>query len=463
MMRMKSKRLCPSLVLLACLAAGNAIAEPAQPAVQEAASESPAAAATAQAVFPESQFQAGNRWCGIGDSITHTGFYTRYIYLFYATRFPDRPIDFINGGSAGDTAKGTLARLQKDILRHRPGVATIMLGMNDVRRSMYMPMFDAPDAQAQRDAAIDTHVASMRSIAAELKAAGVRMIFITPSIFDDTSAKPTEKSPGVNAALARCAESTRQLAAEFSSPLVDFHGPMSRLNLELQKADPGFSIIGPDRIHPKEPGGLIMAYLFLKAQGMPRFVDQIEENAAGKRELGFEHTAKALPFPMPPECEPALKLVPFTDELNQEILRVTSLPSGNYRLLIDNEPVASFTSDELGKGVNLATLSNTPQARQAQEVLKLDARRYELEQGLRTIDFYERGLNPNFGTGEPFDYMAALAKRPEPKDAWAKRNRDKYLLYKPREQEVRKEKEDLVSEMRKASQPRPHRYLIRGE
>lgn len=455
----------PGVIRVVLLAACACVAAEISPAQTPLAKDlrPPPPATAGQAVSPVPRFEAGDRWCAIGDSITHTGLYTRYIYLFHTIRFPETPIDFINGGSAGDTAKGTVARLSKDILRHRPTVATIMLGMNDVRRNMYLPTFNAPDAQAQRDAAIDTYVASMRKLAEELKAARVRMIFITPSIFDDTAGKPGEKRSTVNAALGRCAEITRKLAAEFHSPLVDLHGPMSRLNLELQKTDPLSSIIGPDRIHPKEPGGFIMAYLFLKAQGTSPFVDKIEKDAAGKAEISFEHTAKSLPFPVPPECAPALAIVPFTEELNREILRVTGLAAGNYQLLIDGSPISSFTSNELATGVNLATLSNTPQARQSREVLALDDRRYELERGLRTIDFYERGLNPHFGTDEPFDYLAALAKRPAPKDAWAKKNRETYLAYKPRVQEVRKEKEELVIRIRETCRPRPHRFTLRRE
>jgi lysophospholipase L1-like esterase len=407
-----------------------------------------------------SQFQAGDRWCAIGDSITHTGFYTHYIYLFYATRFPDRPIDFFNCGSAGDTAKGTVSRLQKDILRHHPTVATIMLGMNDVRRGFYSSKFNAPDAQAQRDAAIDVHVDSMRTLAEQLKAAGVRLIFITPSIFDDTVDLKNERNPGVNAALGRCAENVKKLASEFNASLVDFHGPMSRLNLEQQKLNPKFTLIGPDRIHPKEMGSFVMAYLFLKAQGVSPFVADVVEEAAGKSEVSFTYSASSLPFPVPDECAEALKLVPFTEDLNQERLRVANLPPGKYKLLIDDQPIESFTATELQQGINLATRTNTPQYQQALAVARLDAQRYGLVQILRTLDFLDAGVNPNYGTSDEFDYAAVLAKRKASPSAWGQRLWVEYEKYKPQQAEVRQRKENLVSEIRKASQPKPHHVRI---
>jgi lysophospholipase L1-like esterase len=451
-LRWKSKRPASlfALVILGFVSAGPALKAEPEALIPPVAESVPSA----------SQFQAGDRWCAIGDSITHMGLYTRYIYLFYVTRFPDRPIDFFNCGSAGDTAKGGVSRLQKDILRHKPTVATIMFGMNDVRRGFYSSKFNAPDKQAQRDAAIEVHVANMRTLAEKLQAAGVRLIFITPSIFDDTSEIPGEKYLGVNAALGRCAENDRKLADEFKSPLIDFYNPMDKLNLEQQQLNPKFTLVGPDRIHPKETGSFVMAYLFLKAQGVPQFVDDITKDAAGKSELSFTNQANALPFPVPAECAEALKLVPFTEDLNQERLRVTHLLPGKYKLMIDDQPIDSFTAAELQQGINLATITNTPEYCQALAVAKLDAQRFEQVQILRTLDFLDAGINPNYGVTDEFDYAAVLAKRKASPSAWGQRLWVDYAKYKPQQAEVRKQKEELVTEIRKTSQPQPHWFKI---
>lgn len=412
--------------------------------------------------FPAaSQFQAGDRWCAIGDSITHSGLYTHYIYLFYETRFPDRPIDFFNCGSAGDTAKGGVARLQKDVLRHKPTVATIMFGMNDVRRGFYSSKFNAPDKQAQRDAAINVHVANMRTLAEKLSAAGVRLIFITPSIFDDTVKRPGERFLGVNAALGHCADNAEKLAREFNASLVDFYNPMTELNREQQKLNPNFSLIGPDRIHPKELGNFVMAYLFLKAQEVPRVVANIQADAAGKSEVSFAYKENALPFPVPAECADALKLVPFTEELNQERLCVTNLPPGVYKLTIDGQTIDSFTTAELQNGINLATMTNTPEYCQALAVSKLDQQRFELVQILRTLDFLDAGINLNYGVTDDFDYAAVLAKRKTSANAWGQRLWEDYAKYKPKQAEVRQQVAALVAEIRKTSQPQPHQFNIK--
>jgi len=406
-------------------------------------------------------FRANDRWCAVGDSITHSGPYSRYLYLFYATRFPGMPIDYFNCGISGDTAAGTFKRIDADILRHRPTVATIMLGMNDVNRGLYSGKNQAADLQKQQDDAIARYEANMKLLAGSLHASGVRLIFMTPSIFDQTAVMPAPNMPGVNDALGRCAGIVRSLAAEYGAPVVDFHGPMTVLNSKQQEADPQFTLVGADRIHPKEPGHLVMAYLFLKALGTPQMVADIAFDAKGKTAVFFEFKENALPFPVPPECAPALKLVPFMDELNVERLRVTNLPPGNYGLKIDGEAVATFTASELARGTNLAKLENTPQYLQALAVARLDEQRHDLIKRLRTIDYVERMMGRRIGDESEFDHGAAarklLGKTGHP---WIKSQIEAYLQIKPKQAELKRELAALVEGIRKASQTKPHRFEI---
>ena len=43
-------------------------------------------------------FGNGERWLAVGDSITHNGEFTAWVYLYYATRFPERDLEVENGG-----------------------------------------------------------------------------------------------------------------------------------------------------------------------------------------------------------------------------------------------------------------------------------------------------------------------------------------------------------------------------
>lgn len=47
------------------------------------------------------------------------------------------------------------------------------------------------------------------------------------------------------------------------------------------------------------------------------------------------------------------------EEMNRETLKVTGL-KGNYKLLIDDEEIGTWSGDELAKGINLAAESKLP-------------------------------------------------------------------------------------------------------
>ena len=49
-------------------------------------------------------FESGNIICFLGDSITHGGQYHEFLQLFYATRYPNLKLTFLNCGISGDNA-----------------------------------------------------------------------------------------------------------------------------------------------------------------------------------------------------------------------------------------------------------------------------------------------------------------------------------------------------------------------
>lgn len=345
-------------------------------------------------------FQDGDVVAFVGDSITHSGRYHRFVYDYYLTRFPERKIKFINLGIAGDSAAGGVARLDWDILPYQPNVASIMMGMNDVGRGYYGK--DNPDEATlqARQRALDSHRQSMAQLAQGLADHGVkRFVFCTPSPYDDTAQLPSENLFGVNAALATCGQYGRELAEKYHGGVVDFNGAMTALNLEHQKTEPAFTIIGPERVHPGDVGHLIMAYVYLKAQGAPALVSRVEvadgkvvqaENCtvtgleATARGLRFDYLAKALPWAIDDTAKGALALVPLEADLDQELLQVKLPGAGPYQLLIDGQAVGEYTGEQLAQGVNLALNPKTPQYQQARQVAVADEQRRATEHRIRT-------------------------------------------------------------------------------
>ena len=431
------------------------------------------------------QFQPGERWCVLGDSITHSGSYHKYVELYYFTRFPTQPLDLINCGIAGDTAPGAVRRLQWDCLDAKPTVVSVMLGMNDVGRSLYNARgtTNSNSAKLRADHA-QTYEQAMRKLTKSLLDSGAKVILIKPSIFDDTVDFPKANSLGCGAALAGFANRVQAIADEFKVPTVDFNTPLAAINAAQQKLNPHFTIVGPDRVHPMSPGHLVLAYEFLRAQKVPAVVSQIVIDAAANKVgqlencavtnltaatnlVGFTCLEAALPFPVETSAVSALGYVPFTRDLNQENLLVRGLAAGNYELSIDGNVIRSFTAAELADGVNLAGETNAPQLQQSFHVLAVLRQKWDAVAKLRTIAYVEHGAWPD--AKRPVDVAQMSAKVKErlakggSKNPWVVSQEKQYLEIKPHESELRAEVAAAVAEARRLNQPKPHRFEIKPD
>lgn len=221
-------------------------------------------------------FQSGDRVCFLGDSITKGGSYHQLIELFYALRFPDRPIDFFNFGIGGDRASHIVTapqfRIESDVLSHRPTVVTIMLGMNDVERSLYEPHSEERNAPLRANA-LKTYRSSIQSLVRTLQKSGAHIILLSPSVYEESPhlSKPAVQ-PRINGALAACARILQELSTEMHTDFVDVHEVMNALNQKKKELTPSFSITGDaqswnDRVHPGPTGHFVIAHALLSAQG----------------------------------------------------------------------------------------------------------------------------------------------------------------------------------------------------
>ncbi|MGE9293616.1 MAG: SGNH/GDSL hydrolase family protein [Puniceicoccales bacterium] len=442
------------------------------------------AISTAETRQPE-MFPDGAHWSAVGDSITHGGSYYAWIYLYYTTRFPEQDLNVANCGISGDTSWGTNSRYDWDVAPTEPTVATIMLGMNDVGRSYY-GQEATPNIQQQREKRDDLYRKNMRKLVKQLKDQGATVILLSPTPYDDTADIETKNLKGVNAKLGAYGDFARELAEEEDLTVVDFNGPMTALNEKLQQDDPTFTLIGPDRVHPRTPGHLIMAYLFLTAQGAPAEVSSVTidskslkasaDNATvtdlARKGDGVNFTVEenALPFPVPSDGEVALEYIPFTEDLNQELLTVTGLAQGSYTLNIDGNSVGTFTQTELAAGVNLATLTNTPQYQQAQKVLALVKQWRSQVATLRGIAYIEHTRLKD--DPKPIDLEQVRPKLEELMNKYKTTDADKphagyyaraienYLKNKTRQEEISQNIEKLQTQIKQAAQPVAHEYSL---
>ncbi len=346
-------------------------------------------------------FQDGETVVFLGDSITHGGPYHGMISAYYLTRFPNRTVRFVNAGISGDTAGGALGRLDEDVLSKSPSTVVVMMGMNDVGRGNYVAKPTTKQQEAQTRS-LNGHRANMDKLLGQIQAeTDARFMLMTPSPFDQTCVNDRDNNqPGCNDALGKCGEIAREIAPKYGAEIVDLHGPMTAFNLQRQKSDPSYTLIGSDRVHPGLPGHLMMAWLFLKSQEAPPLVSALTFDVDAGRVTkavnakvseiqrqgdGWSFTVleKALPYPVDEEAREMLDVIPLEKTLNQEVLQIQGLPSGSHVLLIDGTPVASHTAADWANGVNLAFNPAAPQVKQAKKVAELNETRRQTEVRLR--------------------------------------------------------------------------------
>jgi lysophospholipase L1-like esterase len=390
------------------------------------------------------QFRDGDTVVFLGDSITHSRKWHRYVMDYYLTHFPERRIRYINAGSSGDTAAGALKRLERDVLVHHPTVVVTMLGMNDVNRSLYTALEPTDIILAGRRTSLDNYRANMTKLAGQLRAGGVRdLVFIISSPFDDTAKIDTPNQPGVNKALQECGVFLRELAAKVDGTVVDFNTPMVGINIDHQKLDPSFTIVGPDRVHPGEPGMLVMAYAFLDAQNVPRTIGE-----------------NALPLPVDAGARPALAWIPFDWRFNSQVYQQKGLESGTYDIVIDGQAIAVYRAEDLDAGVNLAP-APTPQRKQAELAMELSEKRRALMVTLRDIARFEDSVGNASDPEVREAWLQKLKARSESQYSYYNGLAQRYVKMKPAEAETRAAIDRMSDELNRAVQPAPHHYEVR--
>ncbi|MDR3693409.1 SGNH/GDSL hydrolase family protein [Mucilaginibacter sp.] len=362
--------------------------------------------ASGQRVLP---FKNGDKVVFMGNSITDGGHYHSYIWLYYMTHFPNMRINIVNAGIGGDVCKQMLERLDDEVFSKKPTVMTFTFGMNDTGYQYYAPA----KADSAYNAKVEESLKYFKLVEAELnKYSEVKKIMLASPPYDETSKIKFAPLVKKNAAILRIVAEQQKAAKRNNWGFIDFNTPLLQINRRGQQNDSTFTMESPDRIHPSNDGQMVMAFTFLNAQGLAgRKVADISINAkdkkvgkaencsllnltAGAGHISFDYLANSLPYPLdtipggfgkPARSQSdALKLIPFTDEYNQEILVIKQLNStATYQLKIDNSFIGEWTGAGFDKGINLALITTTPEYQQALAVMHLNEERWSIERRLR--------------------------------------------------------------------------------
>lgn len=295
-----------------------------------------------------------------------------------------------------------------DVFDRKPTYVALTFGMNDTGYDIYMK----DDAKELSEQQIIESLKSFREIEERLQAKNkITKVLIGGSPYDETSKFNKFILHQKNDAILKIVDAQCTSARKNGWGFVDFNRPMCEISLEEQKKDSTFTFCRIDRIHPDNDGQMVMAYLFLKAQGLDGnkvsefLIDAQSSNVVThknckisklkkeKNELTFDYLAYALPYPLDSiprhgwgnqrSQRDAMQLVPFMEEFNQEHFQVINLQKGTYRLTIDNQFIDEISSEQLEDGVNLANYPITPQYQQAIKIMYLNEERFEIEKRFR--------------------------------------------------------------------------------
>ena len=220
--------------------------------VLEMAGESPSTPA-------ELAIDAGERIVAIGDSITQNGGYLRAIDAVFAQQYPARAIPpILNVGVSGQRAEDMVMRFERDVVRHRPAVATLSVGINDVWHRL-----ESPD----NDAVLADYARNVERMVERALEAGIRFYLLAPTVIEEDPA-----SEG-NRRLARYVDANEAIAARWSCESIDLHDLFLRAVVNRQgpvvTGDASARYFTRDGVHMEPPGDVLMAIGVLRAWGVP--------------------------------------------------------------------------------------------------------------------------------------------------------------------------------------------------
>lgn len=181
----------------------------------------------------------------IGDSITgvyyHTGglrAYPEMLEIALRKLYPQAQLTVRNAGISGDTTKGALARLDRDVLSHKPHLVTVMFGMND--------LVGTPLAEFQKN---------LKEICARCRQAGAEVLLCTQNSVVETPARSGSK-------LAEFTQAIRDVGIAESVEVADCYAVYESVR---SKDTVEWSLLLSDPIHPNMDGHKVFASAIAQA------------------------------------------------------------------------------------------------------------------------------------------------------------------------------------------------------
>lgn len=202
----------------------------------------------------------------LGDSITEAeDSYVTVMRNLITAGYPERNIKIINAGIGGNTAPDMLARLERDVIAHRPQCVTIHVGINDVWRGFKHPDGSPiPEGGGNRAVPLDIYeptLARMVDILREVSDAEI--VLLTPTAIGEDVDNPNNLA---NATLEQYVAAMTRVAESRGTLLAPTHDAFLAVIRAGTSVEPSFRLT-TDGVHLNAVGNHVMALAVLATLG----------------------------------------------------------------------------------------------------------------------------------------------------------------------------------------------------
>ncbi len=305
----------------------------------------------------------GDKVAFLGDSITAARGYSKIVEHYTLMRFPGRRVEFVNSGQGGDTASGSLARLERDVFSTHPTVVIIAFGINDIGWGT-----KADDEHKK------LYLDSIRTIISKCVARKIRPVVCSASITAEAADK-AEKGY-----LQTMCDEGLALAKSMGVTTIDLQRGMREIQRRVDgsndKKEPAKQdcLHVADGVHLSELGQLALAYVMLKGLGAPEEVSSAVIDAKAGNiissdgckisnienlpdGIAFTRLDEGLPLNLGPLRGLQYGWIPIPDGINGYLLRIQHLADGGYAIRCGGRDLGKTTAAALDKGLNISGMT----------------------------------------------------------------------------------------------------------
>ena len=183
-----------------------------------------------------------------GDSITQAGIKPGgYISLMQASQ---TPYELVGAGISGNKVYDLYFRMEDDVLKLKPEIVVIYVGVNDVwHKQTYQTGTDP-----------NRFMSFYSGMISKMQSAGIKVIVCTPAVIGEK----TDFSNPQDGDLNSYSQLIRNLAKQYNCTLVDLRKEFLAYNLVHNPDNKESGILTTDRVHLNAAGNKLVAELMMK-------------------------------------------------------------------------------------------------------------------------------------------------------------------------------------------------------